>query len=66
VDGLADTAKGVAHSAQNLAVGRLIVPQVGQPRASGVAHSVQNFAPTGFWEPHWEQVTQALRDDMKL
>jgi len=44
--------KGVAHSAQNFAVGGLTVPQFGQALASAVPHSVQNFAPGRFSVPH--------------
>ena len=42
------TAKGVPHSAQNLAWGRLLNPQLWQERVTALPHSIQNFAPSGF------------------
>jgi len=45
---LALAASGVAHSEQNLALGMLTKPQLGQPALSGAAHSMQNFAPATF------------------
>jgi hypothetical protein len=47
---------GVAHWPQNLAVGGLAVPQLGQAAASGVAHSMQNLRPTSFKVPQFEQI----------
>src|SRR6185503_1084380 len=46
---------GVAHSEQNLAVGGLTVPQVGQAEANPDPHSVQNFAPGRFSVPQTGQ-----------
>ena len=51
-------ARGLAHSAQNLAVGTLAVAQLAQTTARRVAHSVQNFAPGGFAVPQFEQITE--------
>ena len=52
-------ASGVAHSAQNFAVGTLACPHVGQTTLSAEAHSTQNFAPDGFSVPQLEQITPA-------
>jgi hypothetical protein len=51
-------ASGLAHSAQNLAVGALAVPQAAQRTASRDAHSVQNLAPAGFSVPQLEQIIE--------
>jgi hypothetical protein len=51
-------ARGVAHSAQNFAVGTFVVPQLGQVTPNGAAHSVQNFAPGRFSVPQFEQITR--------
>src|SRR5215510_12335256 len=40
--------KGVPHSEQNLAVGCICWPQLGQSRTNGVPHSEQNFTPSAF------------------
>src|SRR5262249_45046272 len=47
--------KGVPHSEQNLAVGCICWPQLGQSRTNGVPHSSQNFAPSAFSYPQLEQ-----------
>jgi hypothetical protein len=56
---LALAESGVAHSGQNLAVGGLVVPHVGQTWPSGVAHSMQKRAPAAFSVPQFGQITAA-------
>ena len=46
---------GVPHSGQNLAVGRICWPQLGQSRTNGVPHSSQNLAPSAFSPPQLPQ-----------
>src|SRR5262249_3662312 len=47
--------KGVPHSGQNLAVGGVCWPQLGQSCMNGVPHSIQNFALSGFSVPQLVQ-----------
>jgi hypothetical protein len=51
------TAKGAAHSAQNLAPGGFSKPHRSHIRLNGDAHWMQNFAPSGFSaEQLWQRI----------
>ena len=56
--GRAPATSGVAHSEQNLALGELDDPQLGQAVTRGVAHSEQNLAPGRFSLPQLLQITR--------
>src|SRR5215831_4522593 len=53
-------ANGVAHSAQNLALGGLSAPQDWHFRRNAAAQFMQNLAESGLSAPQFEQRTQIL------